>query len=274
MKCALPRQPVFLATRRQKEQRAFWPHSRLTEGLYQLEQPGDAGGIVIGAVVDAVPLPWADPDVVDMRGEDHILAAEPRVGAYENPGDIRHPALRHDFAGEAQLDGEARERPPVFPLEPAQPVEVDACSSQNRTQDALVDLDDGAPSSENGSWSRVSLGRAAAASLWAKVAESRFGDYHNGLGASPSQIDDFLVQRRRERLGEVSQQQDDSILYICVDAGVRRVRACQEHDAALNRLAGDLPQHVSRIGSQASYTPAGLPPRARLPSGWCRWSSG
>src|SRR5205823_4917661 len=83
-------QPLLLAGGGEKEDRSFRPRRRRREGARDLEDRGDAGGVVERAVVDGIAVDrLADAEVIEVRGVDDLLVSQLLIGAAQDAGDVR-----------------------------------------------------------------------------------------------------------------------------------------------------------------------------------------
>ena len=76
------------------------------EQLSDLDDRGDAGRVVHGAVVDGIAIDrTAHAEVVQMRGDDDVLMLELAVGALKLADDVRRIDVRDDLDGSCGRDG-------------------------------------------------------------------------------------------------------------------------------------------------------------------------
>src|SRR4029453_9309066 len=79
---AAPPETLLLTTHSEEDDRP--PGTSLAEPLGEPHQPDCPGAVVIRTIVDAVPLPRGDADVIHMCRVDEILALESRIAALED----------------------------------------------------------------------------------------------------------------------------------------------------------------------------------------------
>ncbi len=80
---------LFLAARHQEQQRPVGPGLRPAERFGQLQQPGDAGGVVVRPVEDAVGAPGPHADVVEVGGDRHVLVPQSVVSSLQYRREVR-----------------------------------------------------------------------------------------------------------------------------------------------------------------------------------------
>ncbi len=134
-------EPLLLAAREQEQQGPGGPRLPLAERLGHLQEPGHAGGVVVGPVEDAVGPARPHADVVEMGGDRHILPPQAVVSSLEHRREVRRRRPLEIVTHDSKVHPKPRYLPHHRRFQRAETGQVERGGGGDRTQRALVQLD-------------------------------------------------------------------------------------------------------------------------------------